>query len=366
MAPAQADVVPVSGAGWTRWAGPDRYATAVEVSKATFTPVAYRVVSVVSGENYPDALAAGPVAGFYQTPVLLTKRDSLPAVVAAELDRLNPTTVEVVGGEAAISHATALAMFDPANDAREVVRMYGADRYETAALMARGIEQVETVYIASGESFADALAAGPAAGKESGSLVLTRAASLPTATSDYLAAVKPSKIVIVGGPAAISAGVEESIKALVPSASIVRHGGRDRYDTARLVALATWPTGADTVFYAPGNNFPDALAATPAAIVNNAPLLLTRPSCHPYETTQATQELAPVRQVAVGGEAVTYAGSVTCGPLPTYPFTVDLDCKDYPSQAAAQEWFDYWYPRVGDVFRLDGDNDLKVCEVWRG
>ena len=359
--PAQADVVPVSGTGWTRWSGADRYATAVAVSKATFTP-GVLTAYVVSGEGFPDALAAGPVAGANQSPVLLTKRDSLPAVVAAELQRLKPSTVIVVGGTGVITNSVMAAM-ERASGAG-AVRFAGADRYATAVRMAIALEEVQTAYIASGESFADALAAGPAAGKEYAPLLLTRGSALPAPTRDYLKGRQLKKIVIVGGTGAISATVEQSVKALVPSAAVVRHSGRDRFDTARKVALSLWPAGAETVFYAPGANYPDALAATPAAMVNDAPLLLTTPSCHPYETTMATKDLQPARQVAVGGSAVTYAGTATCGPKPTYPFPADLDCNDFPSQAAAQTWFSYWYPRAGDIYRLDRDNDLKVCESW--
>lgn len=359
-APAHADVTPVTGTGWKRWAGPDRYATAVAISEKTFTQSDF--VYVVSGENFPDGLAAGPVAGVNQAPVLLTKRDSVPTVVADELARLDPMTVIVVGGTTVITDATVDAL--EAASGAPAVRFAGVNRYATAVRMAIAMEEVQTAYIVSGESFPDALAAGPAAGSEYAPLLLTKKTSLPPETRAYLDGRPLDRIVIVGGTLAISQDVEDTIADLVPSATIERYAGATRYDTAALIAISTWPLGADTVFYAPGANFPDGLSATPAAMVNNAPLLLTQPSCHPLETTIATEDLAPLRQVATGASTVTYAGSRTCGPEPTYPFPVDLDCKDFATQAAAQTWFDYWYPRVGDIYRLDGDDDLKVCEVW--
>ncbi|MBN0039399.1 excalibur calcium-binding domain-containing protein [Cellulosimicrobium cellulans] len=42
----------------------------------------------------------------------------------------------------------------------------------------------------------------------------------------------------------------------------------------------------------------------------------------------------------------------------------DKDCKDYPSQAAAQAEFNYYYPAYGDVFGLDGDGDGIACESY--
>lgn len=361
-ASAHADVTPLTGTGWTRWAGPDRYATAVAVSRATFAPGESLTAYVGSGEDFPDALAAGPVAGANGAPLLLTKRNSVPAVVAAELRRLKPATVIVVGGSGVITDATVAALKTASGAG--TVRFSGADRYATAVRMANALEGPRTIYIASGESYADALAAGPAAGKEGGALLLTRKIALPEPTRAYLKSSQPTKVVIVGGTGAVSSAVQQSIKAQVPSAAIIRHAGRDRYETANEVALATWPSGADTVFYAPGTDFPDALAATPSAMGNDAPMLLTARSCNAYETTKATEALGPVRQVAVGGTSVTYAGENTCGPSPAYPFPGDLDCKDFPTQVAAQGWYDYWYPRAGDIYRLDRDNDGAVCESW--
>lgn len=312
-APAQADVTPVTKTGWSRWSGADRYATAVAISKATFTQSDF--VYVVSGENFPDGLAAGPVAGVNQAPVLLTKRDSVPEVVAAELARLDPNTVIVVGGTQVITDATMDAL--EAASGAGVVRFAGATRYATAVRLARAMEEVQTAYIASGESFADALAAGPAAGSEYAPLLLTKKDSLPPETRDYLAGSELSRIVIAGGTLAVSSAVEDAIRAAVPAATIIRHAGRDRYHTARKIALSI-PSTTGTVLYAPGSNFPDALAATPAAIINGAPLLLTRAGCHPDETMLATDFLTPEHQVAVGGSSVTYAGPQTCGISRTY------------------------------------------------
>lgn len=44
----------------------------------------------------------------------------------------------------------------------------------------------------------------------------------------------------------------------------------------------------------------------------------------------------------------------------------DKDCDDYPSQAAAQDEFRYYYEAYGDVFLLDGDHDGIACESYFG
>ncbi|WP_432498793.1 cell wall-binding repeat-containing protein [Kineococcus gypseus] len=93
-------------AGVLRLAGADRYATAVEVSRSFWEPDTAAVVTLASGTSFPDALAAGPsVTGF--GPVLLTERDLLPEVTRAELERLRPCEVIVLGGAATVSEAVA-------------------------------------------------------------------------------------------------------------------------------------------------------------------------------------------------------------------------------------------------------------------
>lgn len=354
-----ADVKPVTKVGWSELSGKDRYATSVAVSRATFTAGTEHVY-VVSGEDYPDALAAGPLAGSVQAPILLTKKKSLPKVVAAELARLQPQAVTVVGGTSVVEDSTLQAVAAAAG--AEVTRIGKSNRYETAAAVAGELGSFDTVYLASGDTFADALAAGPAAGIQNAPLLLSQPDNLPQATRQALSEHQPSRVVLVGGTKALSGKVAGAVTQTLPGAQVVRHAGTDRYDTARRVAVDAWPGGAETVFYAVGSSFPDALSAAPAAVVNDAPLLLTGRSCQPYETAVGTDQLGPTSKVAVGG--FTHAGDDVCGPKPVYPFPRDLDCKDFASQKKAQDWYDYWYPRVGDVYRLDRDKDGKVCEVW--
>jgi len=354
---AQAVETPAGGSGDVRWSGANRYLTAVEVSERTYAPTV-PVVYLASGENYPDALAAGPAASDGQGPVLLTPQSSLPTAVADEITRLQPEKVVVLGGPTVVSADVADAAEKAAG--ATVERIAGENRYETAALLAGS--SAKTVYLASGQAFPDALAAGPAAIRENGALLLTKKDTLPTATADKLKDLNPTTVVIVGGTSAVSGDVATDV---AKYAKVVRVGGRDRYQTAAKVALRLWTSTGGTVFYATGLNFPDALAGAPSAGVNDAPILLTKQACNPYPTTAATEDLDPKLRVALGGKAVTYLGDTTCGPSPAYPFPYDLDCKDFSSQAAAQRWYDYWYPYVGDYFRLDGDNDGKVCEYWR-
>jgi hypothetical protein len=90
------------------------------------TPVVY----IATGENFPDALGAGPVAAMVKGPVLLVRRDSIPGETAAELVRMSPDKIVIVGGTAAVSQAVENGL---APYAATVQRIAGANRYDTAA-----------------------------------------------------------------------------------------------------------------------------------------------------------------------------------------------------------------------------------------
>lgn len=89
-----------------RYAGADRYETSAEVSRLSWTPGEASVVHLASGEAPADALSMG-ASTLGLGPVLLTRRDALPPAVEAELERLAPCMVIVVGGAAAVSDAVA-------------------------------------------------------------------------------------------------------------------------------------------------------------------------------------------------------------------------------------------------------------------
>jgi putative cell wall-binding protein len=141
-AAASAAVVPPAGAGPAveRIAGADRYETAAAVSRAAF-PDGAPVAFLAAGTAYADALATAPAAAAAGGPVLLTAPDALAAATRSELDRLHPASVVVVGGTSAVSDAVASA-------AGATERVAGADRYETAAALARRVHPADGPVVA--------------------------------------------------------------------------------------------------------------------------------------------------------------------------------------------------------------------------
>jgi len=185
--------------------GANRYETATAVSRE-FYPSATEVF-VASGENFPDALVAASPAGFKGAPVLLTRRDQLPATTLAEINRLNPTTIYVIGGTAAIS-ATTAGELAPSGT---VIRLAGANRYETARAVADSFYGDDCLgswaFLAYGGSFPDALVAAAAAGSFRMPVLLVEHDTIPAATRQALDHPRKGIVWIVGGRAVISDAV---------------------------------------------------------------------------------------------------------------------------------------------------------------
>lgn len=90
--------------GVSRLAGANRFDTSAAISAANFAP-GVPVVYLANGYNFPDALSGAPVAGKLGAPVLLVQADNMPAVIRAELTRLRPGRIVVLGGENSVNSA---------------------------------------------------------------------------------------------------------------------------------------------------------------------------------------------------------------------------------------------------------------------
>ncbi|MBN9140090.1 MAG: cell wall-binding repeat-containing protein [Micrococcales bacterium] len=289
-----------------RVSGADRYAAAVGVSRAA-NPGAASAVYVASGEKFPDALSAAPVAARDHSPLLLTAGGFLPAVVRAEIARLEPDRIVVVGGPASVSDTVLaqLAAIQP-----RVERIAGADRYAASAAIARaafdGIHP-DTVFVATGENFPDALTAGAAAGAAGAPVLLVpgSASELGPDTRAALSALDPHSIVVVGGPASVSDAVMGALGAFAP---VTRIAGADRFAVG--VGVARFAFGSsDRAILATGLGFPDALAASAWAGTIGAPLYVVPGTCVTRDVLADLDRLGATRVTLVGGP-VSLAPSV--------------------------------------------------------
>jgi putative cell wall-binding protein len=164
---------------------------------------------VATGGNYPDALAAIPLAAKTDSPLLLARPSSVPGATATELRRLNPGRIVVLGGPAVLSDAVMSQL--RAYTAGSVTRIAGADRYGTAAaIAARFADDRPSTYLATGVAYPDALAGGPAAATSDVPLLLVAPDRLPTPTAGQLDRIRPDRLLVLGGLRSVSDEVAAS------------------------------------------------------------------------------------------------------------------------------------------------------------
>ncbi len=105
-----------------------------------------------TGANFPDALAGAPASAVFGGPLLLVTRSAVPSATAAELSRLKPQRIVILGGAGVVGGSVATKL--DAYTTGPVSRMAGADRYATAGTVAaQSFPTAETVFVANGLGF---------------------------------------------------------------------------------------------------------------------------------------------------------------------------------------------------------------------
>ncbi len=188
---------------------------------------------------------------------------------------------------------------------QRIDRRWGAERTQTAARLAetRFAPGQDQVWVVPADSFTEAVVAAPAAGLVDGPVLLHRDDALPAATVEALQRLRPAEVVVLNP----GAGLADALAAVDGVGSVRSISEEDPY--ALSAAVADTFGSASTAYLTTGEAFPDALAAGPAAILEQAPVLLTRPGDLPEVTLTALRDLdaadplSDLRVVVVGGEA---------------------------------------------------------------
>jgi putative cell wall-binding protein/spore germination protein YaaH len=222
------------------------------------------------------------------------------------------------------------------------VRIAGADRYATAAAVAGDafVPGVALAYVATGTAFPDALAAAAAAGVARVPVLLVTPTAIPAATASQLARLQPARIIVVGGPGAVSDAVLAELNAFAPGGA-TRIFGQDRFATAAAVSAATFPSGAAVAYVTTGTGFADAVSAAPAAARDGAPVLLTGVDLAPPAMLAELARLAPARVVIVGGLGAVSDGVLAAiqATLPFAAITRLAGADRYATSAAVAATF---------------------------
>ena len=208
-----------------RVAGDDRYSTAAAVAAdvlGIWGDATTCDMILATGENFPDALAAGPLAIDAEAPILLNTGDSLLPVVKATITgalgtgnfcELGVPTIHIVGGPAAVPASVEAELQSMGIN---VARWAGANRAETAVAVAGALSAIgfgqDNIVLVNGNGYADALAAGPYAYDVDGVIMPVNADSIPAAVAGYHVAMCNDltwdpQVTAIGGTAVISDAV---------------------------------------------------------------------------------------------------------------------------------------------------------------
>ena len=189
----------------TRVAGGDRYATSRAIVDDAFETAS--VAYVATGQDFPDALTASAAAARLDGPVVLVNGglSTIDPSTVPLLQSLGVTTVRIVGGTDTVSAGIQSAL---SGAGFSVSRLSGANRYETAnAINVQAFGTAPTVYLASGQTFPDALAGAALAGSKDAPLYLTTSTCIPESVSRALTSIQATQVVLLGGTPTLSAGV---------------------------------------------------------------------------------------------------------------------------------------------------------------
>lgn len=246
-----------------RISGIDRYATADALSekfKASDT------IIIINGDNFPDALSAGPLAKKYNAPMLLSNSLGLNASSLAEIVRLKATKAIIVGGIGIIptsvdSQLTAIGV--------NSTRLAGKDRYETSLLVAKQLSNITSVTVVYGEDFPDALSISAIASKLGMPIILSSKSGLSSEALNFVKNCGATKTYIINSNGVLPNNIAQSVSGAVILA------GTDKYDTDQKV-LAEFATelNFDNVYLTTGENFADALTGSVVAASTSSPVIL--------------------------------------------------------------------------------------------
>lgn len=274
-----------------RLAGFDRYETASKTAKSGWSQSEYAILAY--GENFPDALASAPLAKKYNAPILLTTSKSLPSTTRQTLSSLQVKNVIIIGGTGVIfssidSELQAMGI--------NVTRIAGLTQYDTAIRVAEQIATPSTLFVCTGEDYADALSVAPIAGMKQIPIILVSRDSLPGSVKSYIASNVITKTYVIGSSDIISDNVFNQL----PSPE--RIVGGDKY--ARNIAVnqkfnSDFKT--DSICVATGEGFADALTGTAYSAKISEPIILINNDSAANTKSYYQQRLANANTVYIFG-----------------------------------------------------------------
>ena len=196
----------------------------------------------------------------------------------------------------------AVKYVDPAAEG-SVLRLSGSDRYATSVAISKaGWSKANTVIIATGLNYPDALAASALTKSKDAPILLAGKNGLEQCVVEEIKRLKATQAVLVGGDDVVGTGVEAQLTDI--GVSFTRISGTDRYDTSAKVA-GMIGTGSGIIL-ATGLNFPDALSIAPIAAIKSMPILLSpKASLDPSVSAFIAGKSIPVSYILGGSDVLS-------------------------------------------------------------
>jgi putative cell wall-binding protein len=289
----------------------------VAMSRAAYPTGPVEAAVIARDDVWVDALSSSTLQGELGAPLLLTGPQSLAPEVLEELQRMQVTTVFLMGGPTAFAPRVGEELVTAGF---EVQRVTGDDAVGNAVTIASQLlPEAQTAMLVRGvdasgadrtRGYVDALAAGAWAAAEHMPVLLTDPFQLSTVTRDYLAQSQIRKVVIAGGRVALGGSVIAELERL--GVEVERVGGADRFETAAVIAERRGSDPNDpSVLLLDGSGDRMWVAGFAAAVYSMraaAPILFTSDDEVP-EATDAVLKAFPARLVC--GPGVTDIACVT-------------------------------------------------------
>ena len=284
-------------------------------------PISRRSVLTAAGLGLMS-LATSPVASLAEEASADTTDATIAADESLALSETEQATVGAVNEQGEFTyipdeHLTDDDTFgdvpEPQSSTPVITEIKGATRYETAAAEATSaFASCSNVLIASGESYADSIAAAGLAGALNCPILLVGINDIPSATSEALSKLGVKNAYILGGESAVSASVASQLAGRV--STVTRIAGATRYDTQMEIYQYGVNKGlwsGNTAYVATGENFADALAASPLCFASKAPVFFVDATGGlPQAQLSALKGRSSLKNfVVLGGEACISAAT---------------------------------------------------------
>ncbi|WML34939.1 cell wall-binding repeat-containing protein [Clostridium sp. OS1-26] len=197
------DSLKKSGYNLQRLAGEDRYATSIKIAEKLGN---VSEVIISNSEDFAGSLSVAPISGKNGIPVILVSKDKVSSVVQTYLKKQNIKTTYVLGDKTVITDAVASKF--PNNK-----RISGNTRYSLNQNIINNFKSsmdFNTVYITSGEGFADALS-GIGLAVKSGNPIIFASNSTNSDMKQLLTGKSINNNIILGGEGVLPIKVVNSL-----------------------------------------------------------------------------------------------------------------------------------------------------------